>query len=71
MKKKFLARALGASTMLLAAAAVQAAPLAAVDVTDVTGTISNQLTSMGAIQLGLLSAIGLLIGYRLIRRAMS
>lgn len=55
---------------VLAGGVVQAAPVEAIVVTDVTGTISNQIPSMTLIQLGLLSAAAVLVGYRLIKRAL-
>lgn len=69
--KKWKARARYAALVpVVAAQSALAEPQAAVDVTDITGTITNQLTSMTAIQVALLSAVGLLVGFALIRRSL-
>ncbi len=67
--RKNVARALGASLMVVATYA-SAEPYAAVVVTDITGTISNQLASMSAIQIAMLTAMAVLVAFGLIRRAM-
>jgi uncharacterized membrane protein len=52
----------------LAAGVAAATPQAAVDVTDVTGTITNQLTSVSAIGTGILSAVVLITAFSLMKR---
>jgi uncharacterized membrane protein len=50
---------------------VFAAPQAAIDVTDVTGTLSNQLTSISAVGLGILVLAALITAIAFVRRAVS
>lgn len=68
--KKFAGRVL-ASGLVLAAGVASAAPTAAIDVADVTTSISNQLAPIGLVGAGILGLHVAVKAYKWIRAALS
>ena len=73
MKRLFsLASALLLSALsFLAPSSANAAPAAAIDVADVTGTMTNQLTSITGVGLAILVLAAIVTGIAFVRKAAS
>lgn len=66
-----VAAQLAVAGLMVASTVAQAAPQAAIDVTDVTAGLTNQVASITAVAAGVLGLHILLKAYKWIRRALS
>jgi hypothetical protein len=69
--KSFLSKVAAAAVLPMVALQVHAAPLAAIDVSDATGTINNQIGPITLIATAVLGISFVVLAFRLVKRAAS